>query len=147
MKSLCPACRLRIADARTAELEWERDEARGESLVLAKEAAKLMSALDEAREKLAAAERRAQQYHDALVSRHGGEPLALLSELDEAREKLRRMVEASRGYLDRVRQPVGCGHCIVIVDRWGRSTHEPECILRPLAAALAAAQDSSPEKP
>jgi len=61
----CPACR---AEARIAELEWERDEARGESLVLAKEAAKLMSAI------------------------------ALLNELDEAREKLRRVVEALKGH-------------------------------------------------
>jgi hypothetical protein len=31
--------------------------------------------------------RKAQRYHDALISRHGGEPVALLQELDEERRK------------------------------------------------------------
>jgi len=37
----------------------------------------------------AAAERK--MYHDALISRHGGEPIALLSELDQARAKIERL--------------------------------------------------------
>ena len=50
------------------------------------------------------------RYHDALVARHGGEPIALLSELDEARaeaEKLRAELERARALLVRCGRAVG----------------------------------------
>ena len=53
--------------------------------------------LCEARKERDAARAEAKKYHDALVARHGGEPVALLSELDEARADLQAMtVEAMR---------------------------------------------------
>lgn len=44
--------------------------------------------INEARADYAEAKTERDKYHDALIARHGGEPVALLSELDEARERL-----------------------------------------------------------
>ena len=42
----------------------------------------------ELRARIAELERERDQYHDALIARHGGEPVALLAELDEARARV-----------------------------------------------------------
>ena len=42
----------------------------------------------EAADRIAELERERDQYHDPLIARHGGEPVALLAELDEARARI-----------------------------------------------------------
>lgn len=42
------------------------------------------------------------KYHDALIARHGGEPIALLSELDEARAENAALKDLLREARDRI---------------------------------------------
>lgn len=70
------------ADLKTARRE--RDEARAE-------VEKERAYADASNQDAIAAEAEAKKYHDALVARHGGEPVALLDELDEARAEVSRL--------------------------------------------------------
>jgi len=96
--------RLRELAAGATIYVHERNAIAAELLAKREECASLWASgralLDSSRKLLAerdAARAEAKKYHDALVARHGGEPIALLSELDEARaeaEKLRADLQA-----------------------------------------------------
>lgn len=53
----------------------------------------LLQAVQEVLAERDAARAEAKKYHDALVARHGGEPVALLSELDAARAEVERVAK------------------------------------------------------
>lgn len=55
-----------------------------------------VNALPELIARMRELERERDRYHDALLSRHGGEPLALLDELDTARAEIRTAALAMR---------------------------------------------------
>jgi len=96
--------RLRELAAGATIYVHERNAIAAELLAKREECASLWASgralLDSSRKLLAerdAARAEAKKYHDALVARHGGEPVALLSEMDEARADLQAMtVEAMR---------------------------------------------------
>lgn len=93
---VCLSCEL---EATVADLERQLAEARAEAAGVSK----LMQRVHIAEDRALAAEKQLEErtrerdkYHDALIARHGGEPIALLSELDAERASADRLLVVMR---------------------------------------------------
>ena len=81
-----------IAESRRISPSWGEVEAMAAEL-LAKRESMSLPGYQRIVDERDAARAEAKKYHDALVARHGGEPIALLSELDAARAEVERLAK------------------------------------------------------
>ena len=83
-------------------------------------------------------QRERDRYHDALIARHGGEPVALLSELDAARGECERLHRENAELR---------GAALEVCQRWDRSRHISRSMVEALHALARVLMGSGSAKP